>query len=117
MYEVREYFDGYRTYYCVFIKCESSSYCLPPNETDNMVIKCVSRDNAEKIKDILEMDEVFEEFMNDHDLTYLDELPTLYVSHGKEKDELPILYVSHGKEKKIKGKAKFQFESKLKKRK
>ena len=68
MYEVKEYFDGTRLYYGVYIKCKHSSYGLPPRrETDNLVVLCVDKENAENIKDILEIDSAIEDYMNDLD--------------------------------------------------
>ena len=67
-YEVREYFDGTRLYHGVFIKCNESSYGLPPRrETDNLVVLCVNRLNAEQIRHLLEIDSVLEDRINEEE--------------------------------------------------
>ena len=68
MYEVKEYFDGYRLYYGVYIKTKRNMYDLPPNERDNLIVLCVNEEHAEKIKEILEADSKIEEYMNDNDI-------------------------------------------------
>ncbi len=61
MYEVKEYFDGTKLFYGVYIKTMRNSYDQPPSDEDNIVVLCFSKEIANKIKNLLEDDNLLEE--------------------------------------------------------
>lgn len=50
MYEVKEYSNGDKTFYGVYIKSSGNMYGKPPREEDNIVVLCYFKDIAIKLK-------------------------------------------------------------------
>ena len=54
-------------YYGVYIKSDRNVYDTKPEGTDNLIVLCVEKENAVKIKDILNIDQLIEDRMNKND--------------------------------------------------
>lgn len=64
MYEVKEYSDGDKIFYGVYIKSSGNMYGEPSREEDNIVVLCKVKCIAEKIKNLLEKDNELEEYLD-----------------------------------------------------